>query len=168
MIFWSSLRKLNKHLINSSNQRLYNLPSSLITLTSQSLFIFTLSHHQHHSHLITNTNSQTKPLLLLHPSLASHPSCPQTHHHHHHQQQNFHSSSLSMSIPQPPQPPPRWNHSASEIESIVNDTIHQSRSLLDRIAALSKDQATFQSVIIPLAENDAALARGGMLVGPCH
>ncbi|KAH9820636.1 metallopeptidase MepB [Melampsora americana] len=68
-----------------------------------------------------------------------------------------------MPIPNPPQPAPVWNHTATEIESIVKDTIEKSRKVMNQIGSLSPEDCTFDSVARPLADDDAAVANGEML-----
>ncbi|OAV92318.1 hypothetical protein PTTG_03918 [Puccinia triticina 1-1 BBBD Race 1] len=56
--------------------------------------------------------------------------------------------------PQPPQPPPQWKHSPEEIISLTKQAIQHSRDKLDQIAATTPEQANFNTVILPLADND--------------
>ncbi|MBW0518729.1 hypothetical protein O181_058444 [Austropuccinia psidii MF-1] len=62
--------------------------------------------------------------------------------------------SHSSSTPIPPQSPPIWDHTPEQIISITNQAINSSKQKLDKIANLSHHHCNFQSVVIPLAQND--------------
>jgi metallopeptidase MepB len=57
--------------------------------------------------------------------------------------------------PQPPQPPPTWEHSSEQIIALTQESIEASQKHLDHLVnTISPDHADFQSVIMPMAEND--------------
>lgn len=56
--------------------------------------------------------------------------------------------------PKPPQNPPIWNHTADQILSITHQAIKSSKELLDRIGSTPTEQCSFESVVLPLADND--------------
>ncbi|PLW24535.1 hypothetical protein PCASD_09213 [Puccinia coronata f. sp. avenae] len=82
-----------------------------------------------------------------------------------HKQNYIHSNfffSMAMSKtqstlppPQPPQPPPTWEHSSEQIIALTQESIEASQKHLDHLVnTISPDHADFQSVIMPMAEND--------------
>ncbi|PLW22002.1 hypothetical protein PCANC_04348 [Puccinia coronata f. sp. avenae] len=82
-----------------------------------------------------------------------------------HKQNYIHSNfffSMTMSKtqstlppPQPPQPPPTWEHSSEQIIALTQESIEASQKHLDHLVnTISPDHADFQSVIMPMAEND--------------
>ena len=55
------------------------------------------------------------------------------------------SPSSKMSLT-PPQPPPSWDHSPSEITRLTNELIAHDRALQDKIGALDPKDCNFESV----------------------
>ncbi|CUA68218.1 metallopeptidase MepB [Rhizoctonia solani] len=58
---------------------------------------------------------------------------------------------------QPPQAPLRWDHTPETVLSQTKDAIAKSRSLQDKVAALSEADCNFTSVFLPLALDEAHL-----------
>ncbi|KZV96756.1 zincin [Exidia glandulosa HHB12029] len=58
---------------------------------------------------------------------------------------------------QPPQPAPRWNHTAATLKAEMDDLLAAARARLDAIVALPKSARTFDSVFGALAEMEASL-----------
>ena len=52
----------------------------------------------------------------------------------------------TMSKLTPPQPPPKWTHSAADIRDITAAAIAQNRALQDKIAALKPEECTLETV----------------------
>lgn len=48
----------------------------------------------------------------------------------------------------PPQPPPAWNHTAEDINSLTNELIAQDRAVQDKVGALAPKDCNFHSVRI--------------------
>ena len=46
----------------------------------------------------------------------------------------------------PPQPPPRWTHTAAEIRDITAAAIADNRTLQDKIAKLKPEECTLETV----------------------
>ncbi|KZV65296.1 metallopeptidase MepB [Peniophora sp. CONT] len=63
----------------------------------------------------------------------------------------------TMSKLTPPQPPPKWTHSAAEIRDITDAAIAENRALQDKIAALKPEECTLETVFLALAESEAVL-----------
>lgn len=62
-------------------------------------------------------------------------------------------------IPTPPQQPPNWQHSPEQILHITKQSIQSSKKLLDQlVSTINTDNADFQSVIAPMAENDIIIS----------
>lgn len=58
----------------------------------------------------------------------------------------------------PPQAPPRWTQTPSDVASAVEQAISRSRSRLDAIASLSPADCSFSAVAESLAQDDAEMA----------
>ncbi|CAE6414068.1 unnamed protein product [Rhizoctonia solani] len=66
----------------------------------------------------------------------------------------FKLGSMTIQI-QPPQAPLRWDHTPDDVLSHTKEAIAKSRTLQDKVAALSEADCNFSSVFLPLALDDA-------------
>ena len=58
---------------------------------------------------------------------------------------NFPSSSNMPSLT-PPQPPPKFDHTPSEITAITQEAIDKTRAILDQVGSLAPEKCNFNSV----------------------
>ncbi|KAA1469830.1 metallopeptidase MepB [Dentipellis sp. KUC8613] len=55
----------------------------------------------------------------------------------------------------PPQPAPKWSHTAEDITRLTKEAIERDRELQDKVAKLKPEECTFESVFLALAEAEA-------------
>jgi len=67
---------------------------------------------------------------------------------------DVHPPSLT-SAPVPPAKPLSWSYTADKVTELVNKEIELDQELLDNIAALPKEQRTYETVIRPMAQHDS-------------
>ncbi|OJA10579.1 hypothetical protein AZE42_04632 [Rhizopogon vesiculosus] len=60
-----------------------------------------------------------------------------------------------MALLNPPQAPPRWNHTPEDVLSVTKQALAQNKAVSDKVAALPEAECNFDTVFLPLANAEA-------------